>query len=232
MNSDAIILAGGFGTRLSGVAGDIPKPMAPVKGRPFLEFLLDYLSDQGIRKVILSTGYRSEIIEAHFGRLYNNIAISYSIEEKPLGTGGAIMAALRLASTKDCLVLNGDTLFRVPLNDLEKIHSEKSADISIALRSVSDAGRYGAVILDNNSRILSFAEKEAGGNEGLVNGGIYMLGRDLLESLGMPPVFSIEKELFAALTGNLNLFGMVCSSYFIDIGTPEDYLRANDELGR
>ena len=230
MNSDAIILAGGFGTRLSDLARDIPKPMIQVNGRPFLEYVLDYLQRQGIKNVILSTGYLSEVIEAHFGKSYHNIKISYSVEDKPLGTGGAIMAALRLAGSPDCLVMNGDTLFLADLNDLERMHREKNADISLLLRNVDNVGRYGAVNIDKYNLITGFSEKEVSKREGLVNGGIYMIKKESLSKLKMPSVFSLEKDLFSALPRKLKLYGLESDGYFIDIGTPEDYMKAIDEL--
>lgn len=230
MINNAVILAGGYGTRLGGILKDIPKPMAPVKGRPFLEYVIDYLREYGINNIILSTGYLSHVIERHFGRSYKDTGIAYSVETSPLGTGGAVIAALDLFEADNFVVINGDTLFRAALDELENMHMGKDADISIALRQVDDTGRYGAIYTDQENRIIRFSEKEEQGVRGIINGGIYIINRRLFKSLKMAPVFSIEKDLFALRYREIKMFGMKSEGYFIDIGTPGDLIRASDEL--
>ncbi len=230
MIDEAIILAGGFGTRLSNISRDIPKPMAPVKGRPFIEYLLDHLFDNNIKHVILSTGYLSHKIEEHFGTSYRDMTISYHIEKEPLGTGGAIFGAMSMATADNVAVLNGDTLFRVELGQMEELHLSRRSDITIALRHTDDASRFGSVTLDDRLRIRLFAEKESGNTAALVNGGFYIFRRRLTDELDLPERFSAEEELFKPGTRLLDMFGFISEGYFIDIGTPEDYARAEREL--
>jgi D-glycero-alpha-D-manno-heptose 1-phosphate guanylyltransferase len=230
MMNEAVVLAGGFGTRMKDLLGDLPKPMAQINGRPFLELVLDYLCLYNIDKIILSTGYLSEKIENHFGSSYKDASISYSVEKEPLGTGGAIKAALNGISGDNFLVLNGDTLFKADIDKLKIKHITKGADISIALREVENCNRYGAVSLDKNNRIVSFIEKSSEPSPGPINGGVYILNKEVFSQLILPQSFSIEKDLFALHTGDLNIFGNISNAYFIDIGTPDDYKRAEDEL--
>lgn len=230
MINEAVVLAGGFGTRMKGLLGDLPKPMAQINGRPFLELVLDYLCLYNIDKIILSTGHLSEKIENHFGSSYKNASISYSVEKEPLGTGGAIKAALKTISGDNFLVLNGDTLFKANIDTLKKNHIIKNADITIALREVENCSRYGSVSLDSNNRIVSFIEKSSDPAPGPISGGVYILGREVFNRLSLPQTFSIENDLFALHTEDLNIFGTITNAYFIDIGTPDDYKRAEDEL--
>jgi len=228
MAGEAVILAGGLGTRLREVVSDLPKPMAPVNGRPFLEYLLSYLQKYHIRKVILATGYKHETISAHFGNNYKSLDIIYSVEKEPLGTGGALLLATDKITDDNFLMLNGDTYFEVNLPDFENFHVSSDAVMSVALRPVKNAGRYGTVTL-NNGRIVSFSEK-AGESQGLINGGIYMINRDWFRSVAPGSSFSLEKDILEKkITGNF-IAGFVSDSYFIDIGVPEDYLRAAEEL--
>lgn len=230
MVREALVLAGGFGTRLSGVISSIPKPMAPVNGRPFLEYLLDYLSYNGINHVILSTGHLSDVIAGHFGNSYKEMKLSYSVETKPLGTGGALFAALDHISTDQILVLNGDTLFKADIGQLSDTHRLKDADISIALRYADDVGRFGAIVTDPDDRVTVFSEKSGESKGGWINGGLYLIQKKILESIRMPEVFSLERDLFAALADSLRIYTIKSDGYFIDIGTAEDYQRAASEL--
>ncbi|MGN1248014.1 MAG: sugar phosphate nucleotidyltransferase, partial [Paludibacteraceae bacterium] len=145
MFKEVVILAGGFGTRLSHVLGNVPKPMAPVYGKPFLAYVLSRLEQAGVEHVILATGYLHEVVENYFGNRYSSLRISYSREQQPLWTGGAIMAASQQIKADHFLVLNGDTLFDINFNALCQLHIAHSADISVALRYVEDTARYGAV---------------------------------------------------------------------------------------
>jgi len=228
MIKEAIVLAGGLGTRLQSVIKDIPKPMADIKGEPFLKFLLNYLSSNGIERVILSVGYRHEVIEDYFGKKYKNIDLHYAIEDEPLGTGGGIMNALNYTQENLVYLINGDTFFNIKLQELFDFHIQSQADFSLALKPMLQFNRYGTVELDK-ARIFKFNEKEYK-EEGLINGGIYILNKYLLETHNFPAKFSFEKDF---LEKYLNLFfinGCVFDNYFIDIGVPEDYQKAQYQL--
>ena len=212
---EAIVLAGGFGTRLKSVVSDVPKPMAPVAGKPFLTYLLDRLKRQGYGHVILATGYLHEKVEEYFGREYHGISIDYARELSPLGTGGAMVNALQHCSEKYITVLNGDTLFDINHERLCHFADEKKTSLSIVLRQVPDAGRYGSVETDN---------------EGLINGGIYRVSRNLFDGYTVGEQFSFEKELMQQHYRNERYYAYADGAYFIDIGIPEDYARAQKEL--
>ncbi len=229
MFSEVVILAGGFGTRLSHVLGNVPKPMAPVYGKPFLTYLLLRLEEAGARHVILATGYRHEVIERYFGNRYRTLRISYSREERPLFTGGAILQASRMVEGDDFLVLNGDTLFDIDFEVLCTFHTQCGAGVSLALREVDDTARYGAVRTDGDC-VVAFQEKDVSAGAGVINGGIYAIRRNWLQGLDMPEKFSFEKEVLQAMAGTQCFYGMAFRDYFIDIGVPEDYYRAQREF--
>ena len=182
MLREAVILAGGFGTRLSHVVSDVPKPMAPVYGRPFLCYLLDRLIDAGIGRIVLATGYKHECIEDYFGTEYRGVEIVYSQETTPLFTGGAIRQAADKIQSDDFVVLNGDTLFDIDLTKLYDFHIKNHANLSIALRHVTDTSRYGSVACTND-HIVAFSEKTESLGAGDINGGIYAVNRDWLMGL-------------------------------------------------
>lgn len=228
---EAIILAGGFGTRLQEVVKDLPKPMAPVNGRPFLTYILDYLIYYQYDKVILSVGYLHEKIEEYFGSQYKSLAIDYAVETEPLGTGGGILNAFSKCTGDNVLVMNGDTFFKVDLNRFERFHLEKQSLLSIVLREVEDVSRYGSVTIGDNQMIILFSEKESTEGSGLINGGTYLIHRKLFEKHPQPEKFSFEKDLMAKLYRQELFFGMPSDGYFIDIGIPKDYARAQAELG-
>lgn len=229
MFKEAVILAGGFGTRLSHVVSDVPKPMASVYGRPFLTYLIDRLIDAGIHRVILATGYKHECIESYFGSLYRGAEIVYSQEITPLFTGGAILQAAQKIESTDFVVLNGDTLFDIDLQNFYNFHSSHNAHLSVALRQVADTSRYGSVICAND-RIVAFSEKNESIGSGDINGGIYAIHRDWLMSMDLPAKFSFEKELMQPMAGDPTFYGLRFNNYFIDIGVPEDYFRAQEEF--
>lgn len=229
MFKEAVILAGGFGTRLSHVVSDVPKPMAPVYGRPFLCYLLDRLADAGIQRVVLATGYMHEVIETYFGTMYRGLEIIYSNEDQPLFTGGAIRQAAEKIQSEDFVVLNGDTLFDIDFQQLYDFHTSHDAHLSIALRRVEDTGRYGAVTCEND-RIVAFHEKTESQGAGDINGGIYAINRAWLLNQDLPTKFSFEKELMQPLAGDPHFYGLSFNDYFIDIGVPEDYFRAQQEF--
>jgi D-glycero-alpha-D-manno-heptose 1-phosphate guanylyltransferase len=230
MIDEAIILAGGLGTRLRGVVGDRPKPMAPVAGRPFLAHVLDRLVAGGVRHAVLAVGYKHEVIREHFGTSYGALALSYVVEAEPLGTGGGLRLGASALRGDVALAMNGDTLFAVDLAALAALFLGRGADIALALKRVPDVGRYGAVRLGPDGRVLAFGEK-GGSGPGSINGGVYVLGRGLLADPALPEVFSFERDLLEPRHRELRAYGLESDAYFIDIGIPEDYARAQEELG-
>lgn len=223
---EAIVLAGGFGTRLRSMVSEVPKPMAPVAGRPFLCYVLDELERQGYGHVVLATGYMHDVVEHHFGNRYRSLAIDYARELQPLGTGGAIVNGLQHCTEERVTVLNGDTLFRIDHDELAVLGND--CRLALVLRHVPDAGRYGAVEVDGTGRVVAFREKDPAADSGLINGGIYRMHRSLLadRSVGVP--FSFEKEILQPLRERFAAY--VSDGYFIDIGVPDDYVRAQTEL--
>ena len=230
MKKEAIILAGGFGTRLQGVVKDLPKPMAPVNGRPFLTYILDYLIDYEYERVVLSVGYLYEKIVDYFGRKYKTLEIDYAVEEEPLGTGGGIQFAMSKCENDNVLVINGDTMFKVDLDAFERFHTEKDALLSIVLREVEDVSRYGSVTISNDNLIALFAEKQVTFGRGYINGGVYLIHRKLFDKHPQPKKFSFEKDLMTKFYTQELFYAMPSDGYFIDIGIPEDYARAQQEL--
>ena len=229
MFEEAVILAGGFGTRLSHVVANVPKPMAPIYGKPFLCYALDRLIDAGVRRIVLATGYKHEYINKWFGDTYRGADIIYSHETSPLLTGGAISQAAALLHSANFVVLNGDTLFDIDFQQLFAYHSSQNANLTVALRHVDDTGRYGAVTCANG-QIVAFHEKTDSHGPGDINGGIYAIRRDWLLAQNMPVAYSFEKELMQPLARQTAFYGRAFSNYFIDIGVPEDYWRAQCEF--
>ncbi len=223
-------MAGGFGTRLRSVVSDVPKPLAPVAGRPFLAYVLDALVRQGYGHAVLATGYMHEKVEACFGNEYLGMKIDYARELAPLGTGGAIVNALQHCSADCVTVLNGDTLFLADLTQLERYADSKGTTLAIVLRAVPDAGRYGAVETAANGRITAFREKDPSAGAGNINGGIYRLQQSLLDGYAVGQQFSFEKEVMQQRYAEEAFYAYADGAYFIDIGVPEDYRRAQTEL--
>ena len=231
MVKEAIILAGGLGTRLREVIKDIPKPMAPIGGVPFLEILISNLIFSGIRKLIISVGFRKENIIKYFGNSYNGIPILYSKENNPLGTGGAILKAFEYVEESESFVLNGDTFFNIPLYELFKFHKKKKAEISIALRKNDfDNNRYGNVLLSESGRIIGFEEKSV--RKTFINGGIYLIKKSAVCNKKLPEKFSFEKDFLEKYIDKIGVYGKVFDTFFVDIGIPEDYERAKREIGK
>jgi D-glycero-alpha-D-manno-heptose 1-phosphate guanylyltransferase len=227
---EAIILAGGFGTRLKHIISDVPKPMAPILGEPFLSFLFGRLKEAGIEHIVLSTGYLHEKIEGFYGNEFEGIRLSYSQETDPLGTGGAMLFGMEKTSAGQVLVLNGDTLFDIDFDALYRFHEATNADLSVALRRVEDVARYGSVQINEQGRIVAFTEKNQLSGEGLINGGIYLIDKKWFQDLGLPAKFSFEKEVLESVYEKAEFYGLDFQSYFIDIGVPEDYARAQIEF--
>ncbi|EOH2258324.1 nucleotidyltransferase family protein [Campylobacter jejuni] len=212
----AIILCGGLGTRLKSVIKDIPKPMAPINNKPFLEFIFEYLKRQGIKEIILAVSYKYEVIQEYFKDEFLGIKIKYSIEKEPLGTGGAIKEALKFIKNEAC-VLNGDTFFDIDLNKL-KLNGGK---IYLALKQMNDFDRYGTVNVDKQGFVISFEEKIFK-TQGLINGGIYLLTKDIFNEFDLEKKFSFE-EFLQENYKKLKARACIFDNYFIDIGVPEDY---------
>jgi D-glycero-alpha-D-manno-heptose 1-phosphate guanylyltransferase len=228
---EAIILAGGFGTRLQAVVSDVPKPMAPINNEPFLNYVFDYLLHYKIEHVVLSTGYLADKISDYYKNEYRGIKISYTKEETPLGTGGGIRLAMTKCYTSDVLVLNGDSFFDVNITDHFNNHISKQADCSLALRKVFNASRYGTILLGIENAIETFKEKNNIEQTGLINGGVYILNRKLYLSKTNEAVpFSIEKDFYESRINELHIFGFEYDGYFIDIGIPEDYNKAQTDF--
>lgn len=228
---ECIILAGGFGTRLQSVVNDVPKCMAEVAGKPFLEHLFHYIEGQNIDHVILSLGYMADVV---IGWLENvktsyNFKISYVVENKPLGTGGAIKLAFEEVSAEYAFIINGDTFFDVNMASLMGAFEKSKADVLIALKPLSDFDRYGSVQLDNSMRIIQFEEKKYI-KEGLINGGVYLVSGNIFSKLDLPENFSFEKDIMEAHLKDLYIYGSIQDTYFIDIGIPSDFEKANNDF--
>lgn len=220
----AVILAGGLGTRLRSVVPDMPKPMAKVGDRPFLEFLMDYWINQGVSQFILSVGYKSKIIIDHFGSIYKKIPITYAEEKEPLGTGGALVLAAQ-GLNKPFLLLNGDTYFEVSLKELDFFHQETQSDWTIALFKAKQPDRYGGITLDANGKISHFKSAKFQSQE-FANGGVYLINPMVLDSSLFEPEkkYSLEDEVLPVLiAGEKKIMGFKQSGRFLDIGIPSDY---------
>jgi D-glycero-alpha-D-manno-heptose 1-phosphate guanylyltransferase len=227
INKQAIILAGGLGTRLRSVVNELPKCMAPVAGRPFLFYVINELRLQGVTDFIFSLGYKHEVIEEYLQSSFSTLRYQVVIENEPLGTGGAIQLACKKASAENVVVTNGDTLFKIDLSALLAFHEQQKADCTLALKPMQDFDRYGVVELDTDQRITAFKEKQFY-SSGLINGGTYVLNTKAFLAHAFPEKFSFEKDYLETRKGKL--VGLVQDSYFIDIGIPEDYNRAKEEL--
>jgi len=225
---EAIILAGGLGTRLKNVISDIPKPMAPVANQPFLLYIFKYLKQQGIERIILSVGYKFEVIDSYFGTNFDGIELVYSIENEPLGTGGGIRLAVEKLKSDTAFIINGDTFFDVDLEAQESLAIKSNCNLCLALKPMRNFDRYGSVELKNSS-VISFKEKTFI-EKGLINGGVYWLQKSLLNIFNYGDKFSFEKDIMEKEVNNGHIRGYISDSYFIDIGIPEDYKQANQDF--
>lgn len=218
----AIILAGGQGSRLREILKDIPKPMAPVAGKPFLEYLILQLIRWNIREIIFSIGYKGDVIKSYFGNGKKwEIRILYSEEKKPLGTGGAVKETSRLINDEQFFVMNGDSFFDIDFYALIDFHRGNNAMVTMGLAHINDTSRYGRVETNENGRVVGLMEKGIEG-EGTINSGIYIFNHEIADVIPSGNV-SLEKEVLPVLIGQ-GLYGMMVRGFFVDIGTPEDYL--------
>jgi D-glycero-alpha-D-manno-heptose 1-phosphate guanylyltransferase len=222
-NIDAVILAGGLGTRLSSVVADRQKVAAEVSGKPFIAILLRQLENAGFRRVILCTGYLAETVEQAVRRHAGTLEVVFSCENTPLGTGGAIRNALAYVNTEYFLAMNGDSYFGT---DLQAFIADADDANAILLRHETDTARYGSVILDDAGKVTEFREKDSSAGPGLINAGIYLLKKATLSPCPVGQKFSLEKDIFPKLSASGKLSGCVSDGNFIDIGTPESYAAA------
>lgn len=234
MVTSAIILAGGLGTRLRDTVPDLPKPMAPICGRPFLEYLLDYWINQGIRHFVLSVGYRHEIISTYFGTQYKNATLDYAIEQTPLGTGGGFLLAMaKLNPEAPFLLLNGDTYFAVDLQRLTQFASENDADWCFSLFRTHEGGRYMGMEVSSQGSIMAL-KSGVSSEDRLANGGVYWIHPRAIQASNClsTQARSLEDDIFpAAIAMDQRLLGLELTTTFIDIGVPDDYHRASTLLG-
>lgn len=229
MLKESIILAGGLGTRLRSVVADQPKVLAPINNRPFLQYIIDNALKQGIEHIVLSTGYLHEKVEEFVKKRYPEKNISFAIEEEPLGTGGGILNALHQCRTDEVLVLNGDTFFNIDYKMFYHHHNHHNSVFSVALKPMKDFDRYGTVTCDQHRRITSFNEKQFM-KEGMINAGVYILNKTEFGSIYWPQKFSMEKDYMEKYTGEIHMSAFPYDEYFIDIGIPEDYSKAENDF--
>jgi D-glycero-alpha-D-manno-heptose 1-phosphate guanylyltransferase len=220
----AIVLAGGLGTRLRAVVPDLPKPMAPVAGQPFLARVLDRLADAGCERAVLAVGYRHEVIRERLGAAYRGMVLQYSVETTPLGTGGAIRLAAEQISRFPVWVLNGDTYLELDYQAMLAAHRQAGAALSVAVCRVGDVSRYGALELDAE-RVCGFQEKGRAG-PGYINAGVYLLAEEIVARIPAGETFSFEQQLLVPEVQELRPHAFRTAGLFIDIGVPEDYARA------
>lgn len=225
---EAIVLAGGLGTRLATRLSVLPKPMAPIAGRPFLAILLDRLRLAGCRRVLLSVGHLHQTILNHFGASFGGMQIDYVVEELPLGTGGALRAALAQAAADQVLAMNGDTFLQVDYAALLEFHARSGAPLTLSVASQPDIVRYGGVVIEKG-QVTCFQEKGRTG-PGWINAGVYALNKNLPWPTSLPQRFSFETDFLAAELGRIPMAAFSVDGFFLDIGVPEDLDRAQTEL--
>ena len=224
---EAIILAGGFGTRLRSVVSDVPKPMAPIGNRPFLEILLKSLYKKNFSRVIISLGFMAETVSKYFGNRFSKMDLIYVVEDKPLGTGGAIRLAMEKATQDHVFIFNGDTFLDLEVDQLEELWQQKNNPIIVG-KHIEETDRYGRLIV-NDGYITGFAEKGTTG-PGLINAGCYILPADLLSTYHINKRFSFEEDFLAHKIKDKSINFFETSGLFIDIGVPDDYIRAKTLL--
>ena len=233
---EAIILAGGLGTRLRSIVPKLPKALAPVGNRPFLAYLFDFWIAQGVDRFVLSVGYKHEIIQKEFGVSYKSAKVDYAVETVPLGTGGGLLLSWKkLRSPKPFLILNGDTFFNVNRADILDHHSTCEADMTLSLVEVSGNSRYSGALLDERGFIRSLKKRSEASESNWANGGVYLMEPNLLSEYENHHLekCSLEDELLPdLLKKEKRVAGFISQGNFIDIGLPEDYRRAEEILSR
>lgn len=227
---EAIILAGGLGTRIQPVLRNLPKVMAPIGNRPFIAHLLDDLKTGGVTHAVLALGYKADYIIDYISSHPDSMKVSFSVEQHPLGTGGAIREAIKRTSEKNVFVLNGDTRFHIDYVQMMTTHCQLNPDITMAVRKVREASRYGRVKI-LNQRITAFEEKGSPG-AGYVNGGIYILNHRVANYFPRADAFSFELDWLEACIEDTMIVPFKSDGYFIDIGTPRSYQKAISDFER
>lgn len=223
----AVVLAGGLGTRLRGVVDDRPKVLARVGGKPFLCYILEQLSRSGIKNVVLSCGYLGEMIESEIGDTYDRLSITYSHEDEPLGTGGAVRRAIPPVKSSYLLIMNGDSYLDMDLNRFLSWYGDVgTVPGAIVVNAVDDISRFGSVVLSEERKVIKFVEKSGQKAPGMINAGIYIFKKELLENIPLNTPFSLEKEWFPALAAKGILWAYPAACGFIDIGTPHSFAGA------
>ena len=220
-----VILAGGLGTRLRSVVSDRPKVLAEVFGRPFLKYLFDQLENAGVHEVVLCTGHMADSVREEIGETYGSLHIKHSMEDVPLGTGGALRLALPLIQSDTVMVMNGDSYINADLKAFLRWFLRKNIVAALLLVKSLDMKRYGKVVIASDNRVEAFEEKSGIEGEGLINAGIYLLKKKFVETIPPGTAFSLELELFPNLIGK-KLYGYRCEGEFIDIGTPKSFRKA------
>jgi NDP-sugar pyrophosphorylase family protein len=226
-NIEVLILVGGKGARLQSVVSDVPKPMAPIGDRPFLDYLIENLENQGLCNISLLSGYKAELIADHFKAKKN---VKVIVEDKPLGTGGAIINALKEVEGERILVLNGDTFFHgahTPL--LTTYHKDR---FLMGLTLVEDVSRYGEVFLNESNQVEKMKEKQESSSSGLINLGMYLFNKEVLSSFSTLEKSSLETEILPKLIASGHVFGQALKGDFIDIGIPSDYQKSQELIPR
>jgi NDP-sugar pyrophosphorylase family protein len=231
-NVEALVLAGGIGSRLAGVLGGIPKVLAPIEGRPFLDYQLEYLAGEGVSRVVLSLGYRAELVLEHLAHTKLPLKVDTVVEPRPLGTAGAIAFARPTLSSDPVLLLNGDTWLDIDLAEMLETHRTPPVPLAtIACVRVDDTRRYGSVELAAGGSVARFLEKdEASSGGGLVNGGVYVLSAHLLDSLTVAGGSSLERDVLPHLGAGTLRAHLTGPANFLDIGTPASYALAAAHL--
>jgi D-glycero-alpha-D-manno-heptose 1-phosphate guanylyltransferase len=224
---EAIILAGGLGTRLKSIVHDTPKPMAIINGKPFLNYILDQLDDQNFDRVILSVAYQANYIIKYYSNQYKNLKIEYSIEEEPLGTGGAIKKSLELVLGDYSFIINGDTYIKIQASMLETLWGKSKRPIILGIE-VENTERFGKILVKNNN-LVGFKEKGING-KGIINGGLYIFPKSILSDYPKDTYFSIESDFILKKYKEVLFKVLISKSKFIDIGVPEDYYLAQELL--
>ena len=226
IDSSALILAGGLGTRLRSVVEDRPKVLAEVLGRPFLDYLLDQLIEAGVRHAVLCTGHMAEKVRAQYGDAYGPLELAYSVEEEPMGTGGALRLGRSMAHGDPLLVLNGDSFCHADLGALWERHRASGGEGTLLLCEVPDTSRYGRVEVDSSGCLGGFLEKGGRSEKGWINAGVYVLSQRLIEAIPSGRAVSLERDILTEWTARGGLFGHPTEGPFLDIGTPQSYAAA------
>lgn len=229
MITEILILSGGMGTRLKDAVPDLPKVMAPVAGHPFIYYLINSLKKKGILHFVFLLGYKHEFITSYLDSHFSDLNKTYVIEQEPLGTGGALLNAIQLTNQDNIGLTNGDTFFDIDLPEMELVHSICKSECTLALKPMKNYDRYGSVIIEKDHSISDFIEKKFS-NEGLINGGFYIINKNKFKNHFFNERFSFEKDYLENKNIDKEIYGSIQDAYFIDIGIPEDYQRAQIEM--